>query len=273
MGSLNENSLVTNAPTTYLVTLNSAIAQQPAGNFYVSFTRPLDLSQGNWSVAMVDLAVWNTAYNISDTFTNRTFRFSANAGASWVVCTLVPGVYNAPALIQAITDAITNAPGGGPTVATNIALTINTSQITFNLTLGAGNIYRFDPSNNGTSNLYINLGAGKNVVYSTVGTTIFPNQANMSNSVTNYTIRTNVVGSSYANGQASSILYNFVPAVAPGALYYIAPAFPVFTQVNQQSISGIQIQVTDSLGRVIDLNSGVDNQNNPTNIGLLFRKN
>ena len=270
MGSLNQNSLVANAPTTYLVTLNSAIAQQPASNFYVSFTRPLDLSAGNWSVSMISLSVWNTSFNVADAYSNRTFRYSSDAGATWVVCTLVPGVYNAPALIQAISDLM------GAPANVGIVLTINTSQITFNLTItnGGGNTYYFDPTNAGTSNLNVNLGSAPYATtpyYST--STIFPNQANMSNSVTNYEIRTNVVGSSYANGQASSVLYSFVPAVAPGALYYIAPAFPVFTQVNQQSISGIQIQVTDSLGRIIDLNSGADSLNNPTSVGLLFRKN
>ena len=269
MGSLNQNSFVENAPTTYFVSLNSAVARQPAGSFYVPFTRPLDLSHGNWSVAMTDLAVWNTSYNVDAAYRNLTFDIYTSYPTGKTTLTLTAGVYNAPALIQAITNLIT---GVSAAAGAGIVLSINTSQITFNLTItNTGGTFAFDPSAGGTSNLFINLGAANTTVYT--ASTIFPNQANISNGVSNYQVRTNVVGSSYANGQASTVLYNFVPAVAPGALYYVAPAFPIFSQVNQQSISGVQIQITDSNGNVIDLNSGAQGQNNPTNVSLLFRKN
>ena len=301
MTNLLADDFLKNGPQQYMITAVSSQAKQSASDFTINFSRPLDCSQGNWNVAMVDLNVWNTLYNVSPVYGNQGFRWSVptDGGASDYtpfVCTgtLLPGTYNAPTLLSNVISQITNFDyaGAGATLsatgaAAGIILAINTAQLTFDLALG-GTGFGFDPSSGGTSTLYRNLGANKDTFYTYPGTSPinnplgytnlawvyapFQGQADISNGITSWQIRCNLCGTSYLNGQATDVLFNFLPAVAPGGAYAVQPAFPLKHQINVKSINSIRFQITDQNGRNLDLQYNTSTDNNPTTIACMVSR-
>ena len=308
------DDFIKNSPQQYMLTAVSSLLNQSASDFSLNFTRPLDCSAGNWNVAMVDLNVWNTLYNVSVRYANRSFRWCVptNIGGgnfTPVVFngTLLAGTYNAPALIQAILDIMTSANYAGagvvvppaPTpnpdnltavqafIFSGIVLEINQAQLTLNLTLG-GQGFGFDPSFGGLSRLYRNIGAAQNVFYIFTGTTPinvpagytntvwtsapFPNQADISNGITSWQVRCSLVGSSYQNGAATDVLFNFVPAVAPGGAFGVQPAFPLKHQLNAKNITSVSFKITDQNGAILNLQEGTDFSNNGTTIALIVSR-
>ena len=303
------DDFVKNGPQQYMITGVSNLANQPAGDFSIDFSRPLDCSQGNWNVSLVDLNVWNTLYNITSRYGNTTYRWSVpqNADPSNLppladriytpiefTGTLLPGSYNAPTLIADIINTITYYPYSTATpvapvlsstgAAQGIALTINTAQLTFDLTLG-GQGFAFDPSNAQTGKLYRNLGARQNTIYRFPGTTDipngtnvnwqsapFPNQADISNGITSWQVRCSLVGTSYQNGRATDVLYNFLPSVAPGGAYAVQPAFPLKHQLNVKNIMSVNFKITDQNGNVLNLQEGTDYANNGTTIACMVSR-
>lgn len=304
------DDFIKNGPQQYMITGVSNLAKQSASDFSINFTRPLDCSQGNWNVSLVDLNVWNTYYNVSNTYGNTGFRWAVplnadphnppvppatpNYSPQVLSATLLPGSYNAPTLISDITSIITNYnyAGAGITLsatgaAMGVNLSINTAQLTFDLALG-GQGFGFDPSSGGTSNLYRNMGAAKNVFYTYPGTSTinnppgytntnytyqpFPNQADISNGITSWQVRCSLVGTSYQNGAASDVLYNFLPSVAPGGAYAVQPAFPLKHQLNVKNITSVQFRITDQNGNVLNLQEGTDYNNNGTTIACMVSR-
>ena len=309
---------IKNSPQQYMITAVSSLLNQSASDFSLNFTRPLDCSAGNWNIAMVDLNVWNTLYNISTRYGNRSFRWTVptnkfatptpNNAPVLFTGTLLPGTYNAPALIQAILDIMTSADYAGAGVnvgsvpspnpdnltaveafiGSGIVLSINQSQLTLNLQLGSIG-FAFDPTAGGVSRLYRNIGAQQNVFYRFPGTTTinvpvgysnlnwsvsapFPNQADISNGITSWQVRCSLVGSSYQNGAASNVLFNFVPAVAPGGAFSVQPAFPLKQQLNAKNITSVSFNITDQNGQTLNLQEGTDFANNGTTIALIVSR-
>jgi hypothetical protein len=301
-----------------MITAVSSLLNQSASDFSLNFTRPLDCSAGNWNIAMVDLNVWNTLFNISLRYGNRSFRWCVpqNVGGGnftpiVFTGTLLSGTYNAPALIQAILDIMVNADyaGAGVTVPPaplpnpdnltpvqafilgGIILEINQAQLTLNLALG-GQGFGFDPSAGAVlgvsvSRLYRNIGAAQNVFYVYPGTALvlvgytittwsvsapFPNQADISNGITSWQVRCSLVGSSYQNGGATDVLFNFVPAVAPGGAFSVQPAFPLKQQLNAKNITSVSFKITDQNGQILSLQEGTDFANNGTTIALIVSR-
>lgn len=317
LANLLGDDYIKNSPQQYMITAVSSLINQAASDFSINFTRPLDCSAGNWNVALVDLNVWNTLFNISTRYGNRTFRWAVPTNGAIddtpvvFTGTLLPGTYNAPALIQAILDIMTTANyvGAGVTlpvvpdpnpdnltaaevlILPNIILSINQAQLTLNLQLGAVG-FAFDPSAGSVagvpnSRLYRNIGAQPNVFYRFPGTdpinspytnlnwsvsAPFPNQADISNGITSWQVRCSLVGSSSQNGQASDVLFNFVPAVAPGGAFSVQPAFPLKQQLNAKTITSVAFRITDQNGTVLNLQEGTDFANNGTTIALIVSR-
>ena len=291
--SANALTKAPSGPKTYMVTAVSNLASQGGGaqsptNFSITFARGLDLSVGSWSVGLVDLQIFNTLYNIGPAYKNQEFLWTTptsltpnNSTPVAYTGAIAAGNYSATAIVTAVDDILmrTTYPNdiSGTGAVANIGLSINYPRLTFQVDIGATG-YGFDPSNGGTSNLYQNLGASNNTLYNAPDTLyVFPNQADISNGIGAWQVRCNVTGSSFVQGVNSNTLFTFVPAVAAGGLYSVQPAFPLFQAINQTSISQISFQITDQLGRQLDLNPGTApgggvGSNNPTTIVLMFRR-
>ena len=271
-------------PLTFPLTIDSASVQQSATDFSVNFPKSLDCSKARFSCACTFLSFWNVQQNINKAeFNNTDFEWCPDISAEppvFYTGTLPNGTYSAQDLISTISAIISLAPeGGGTDVAAAITLFINPPSLGFGLTLdgvrgGAyvGKTPAIDFTAGGTSELYLNLGTDP-IVYSEVGTLIFPFAGDLLNGVSSYEIQVDIIGNSYKNGQPSKTFFSFAPVgTAPGAAYIQRVAFPVFYQVNVSSISTINVRITDQLGRSVQLQPDGNFQNNATVIEILVRR-
>ena len=271
-------------PLTYPLTIDSASVQQSATNFSVNFPKSLDCSKARFSCACTFLSFWNVQQNINKSeFNNTDFEWSPDRDAGppvFYTGTIPNGTYSAQDLINTISAIIALAPlGGGTDVAKAIVPFINQPSSGFGLTLNTvatgaymGKNPLIDFTAGGSSDLYLNLGTDP-VVYSTVGTLIFPFAGDLLNGVSSYEIQLDIIGNSYKNGQPSKTFFSFAPVgTAPGAAYVQRVAFPVFYQVNVSSISTINVRILDQLGRSVQLQPDGNYQNNATVIEILVRR-
>ena len=262
----------------YTPNLSSSYVNQSANDFTTVFNPPLDCSKGNrYTVALEFLSWWYVLQNISQSlYGNATFTWSPNGGTDTYTGVLPAGAYNGPDLIASIYNVIAEAPtGGGTAVADNITLSIADAQGTFAITLtNTGGVSpQFDPSAGGTSSLYKILGAANNTVYSTLGTTIFPNSADVNRGIDSFLIKLDIVAGSTLAGRPDTTFFQFVPVgITPGANYSYTAPFPQPMLMTQTFISSVRVQIVDNLGRSINTQPTGDYSVNGTAIRLAIRQ-
>jgi len=262
------------------ITLASNLVSQPPGDFTMNFSQTLRLDVGVWKVALTNLAVWNTAYNISAALGNNTMTIfnpipvDGTPGGETQLLTFPDGVYNGTDIIDALnTFLVENSAVQNPPVIdsngvfTPLFLSLDTVQLKF--------IMNFDTTTG--FRVYLNDGS---LLYQLLGfdaaeytvTTTAQEQANISNGVSAYFVRVNCLDGNFTllNGNASDIIYSYTPNEPPGSLITYTPTFPIFIRTSGAPLQSVRVYITDQLGRVVNLNGGASNQNNPTTVTLTF---
>jgi hypothetical protein len=276
----------------YLLNLSSALVNQPADDFTTTLPQTLNTSVGQWHLQLVSLGVWNTMFNISDQYGNRTFTWSVDGGVTTNTGTITPGIYAAEDLIAAIQEILLNHDYGvggddfGRYAVANIRLEINVPTLGFRLSLGGvttlpgsptpvapAGPYELDLSAGATSNLHINFGADAINYDTQAPDQLFPNQADISNGITSYVINCDLASSSTTAGLPGQAIYTFVPNdVPPGAVYSVQPSYPIPVEINTPAINSVRIRITDQLGRPVRLQENTTFQNNSTTLSLLLTR-
>lgn len=250
----------------YVVSVASDVLGQPAGNLTFNMTRPLDLTQGAWEMAIVQFSCWYSYFNFSlGDYNNTRFVFTDVTGTARTA-TLRDGVYSANALCKAVKDKINELAGSA--TADAIVLFVNEPTLGFGITIN-NSACSINFSAAGTSNMYVNLGASI-TTYTT--SAIFPDQADITSGTNILNVRTPIVSTSTLNGQPSTILYSFAPNNAPGGLLAYTPQYPVFVGVPNGTVSSLQLLITDQKGRIVNFRNGTGNRNNGSTFTILFRQ-
>jgi len=255
------------------IELSSAAAGQRADNYSVQMQPPMNLGSGQWSVAVGQIAVWHTYQNINPTYGNQQFSFSIDGGSNVYTATLRPGSYSAPDLIAAMEEQMNELSGTAdnddedPKASDLIVLEVSEATLGFRLTLGTD--CSINLAANG-SQLYRIFGA-EAVEYDTVGTTYFPNQADITNGITGLQLHCNLADSCF-NGVASDILFSFSIDEPPGYLYSVLVPYPQFVPCTTNVLNQIALRITDNLGRPVDFVNGPDFQTNASTVTLLLRR-
>jgi len=254
------------------IELSSAAARQRADNYSIQMQPPMNLGSGQWSVAVGQIAVWNTYQNINSTYQNQQFSFSIDGGSNVYTATLRPGSYSAPDLIAAMEEQMNELSGTAESpedeqASDLIVLEVSEATLGFRLTLDTD--CSINLAANG-SQLYRIFGA-EAVEYDTVGTTYFPNQADITNGVTGLQLHCNLADACY-NGVASDILFSFSPNMPPGHLYSVLIPYPQFVPCTTNVLNQIALRITDNLGRPVDFVNGPEFQTNASTVTLLLRR-
>ena len=232
---------------------------QSASSFSIILPGSLPLDVGQWFLAVYQFSAFNTQYNITQALNNNTIRYSPDSGTSYNTVVFPDGLYSISDLITLFADGVT---ANGDTAA-DIVLSIVLNQITCEWTLKNG--YYVDMS---YGNIYQNLGFAKQLY---VASAVGPNQADISNGVTNYLVGCNLVdaGSSIVNGNFSNVIYSYYPTTAaPGQLYTPQISTPMFLPCIRSKTNVINITITDQLGRPVSLETTPGA--NPTSLTLLL---
>ena len=260
------------------IELSSAALDQPADRFTADINPPLDLGAGAWSIAASQITIWNTWPNISEEqYNNAGFTFSIDAGANTYSAQLPQGVYSATTLIETINtlmNQLTNTEDEEDEenkASSKIVLSINEPTLGFKLYLETGCSIDFSTGPFGAeSKLYEILGA-EPINYVGPDEIIFPNQANVQNSVDSLQVFCNLADSTL-NGQASNIIASIVPGAPPGAIFVYRPVFPEFVPCNNNRVTTVAITITDNLGRPVNFQPDGNRANNSTTVTLILRK-
>lgn len=229
-----------------------------ADNFLTRFEEPLVLagkaadnkgdeaSQQAWEMALIEWRGFNSIANISASlYGNNIIQFSTGGPMNNIV--IPDGIYSVAQISSYVNGIITAAPYLLP--ANSIKFVANTSQGKIETTVAAGISVNLN-----ASNIYRTFGydlAQSPIVGLT--TVIGNNLAQMTNGITAYLIRCDVITGSTLNANASDVVYIYTPNVAPGRSVQITPPSPVFLPVkNAKEIRQMRIYVTDDLGRRVD---------------------
>ena len=249
---------------TFPVTLSSSAVNQSASNFTTTFAPPIEFNPNDkYSVALANIGVWNTYRNISAAAGNNSLRWSPN-GTTWNTITFPDGLWAFGNQVSYIAQTIT-AQGGNSTYAV-----LSADDPTGGTIWTLSNGYQIDLT---VSKYYIIIGWNSQII-STNGVNISPNQANVSNGLTNFYVTLSCINASgsFLNGIASTVIYSYGLGYAPQSLISLTPTYPLFVPVSSGTIQNLTITITDQNGNIIQLQNPGDYQNNPTSVTLYFKR-
>lgn len=215
----------------------------------------------NYYVALTNLAMWYSFYNISSRLGNNTMVY--NDGTTDYNVTFPDGVYNVEDIdgyLKRVMKENNTYSGSTPAV---YYIEIKADYATGRVLLEISNSYSvtFD------SKLNDLLGfIGTSYSSNTTGEEL----ANINNGVNQIHIHTDIVNSNYSfnNSQGSDIIYSFVPDSLPYTSISREPINPIYLPVADTNgkISNVRLYITDQLGRRLNLNS------EPVSVNLHLKK-
>ena len=238
--------------------LNSTdgIRNSKSHDFTISFTPELTLNKNKkYYVALDSLNMSYSWYNVAASYNNNTLLYSHDSGTNWTTITLPDGNNSYDDLNRYIQQVLQN---NGHS-KTGVKLTFISSLFRVQLTLENG--FQLDLRTGYFSDL---IGYNKAIITSTGYGSSLPD---ITRSVDNKFIHTNIISDSIISGIQSDILSRFsvdnLPLSYP---FYIEGRRPLYNKINTNVIKELRIYITDAFNRLIDLN------NIPVNMTLLLRE-
>ena len=219
-----------------------------AGNFTTKFTPELVLdSNKQHFLALANLSMTASWHNITPQFDNNKLVISKNGGNSWETITFPSGIFDYDDINDFIHAAIGKNSDG------NFGISVSFNLSTFKVVVQLENDWRVDFTQSG--NFHSLLGFEKKVVSSTETGSNFPN---ITNSVDNLFLRSNLLNDSIISGVPSNVLFSFSTSTKSRSMpFEIRLVDRWWSKINTKTISEVTFWFTDDLGREVDLN-GID---------------
>jgi hypothetical protein len=198
-----------------------------------------------YEIALVSASMWYSWYNISDSqYSNASWRYSINNGATWIEHVIPDGLYSIDALNAYLSKTATED-GNDPA---SLILSANYSSFRCLITLGVG--YKLDLTQ---SSLHEIIGFDQQIL--TVSKEGERN-VNITNSINSISIHCSIVDSnaSFFNNQATDTVFSVVPRSGPSTLLDVRPLHLIYLPITTRNLSSITISVTNQLNTVVDLN-------------------
>jgi len=229
-----------------IITIDSS--GNTADDFTINFEPPLDVrnEEGQtWKIALDSMKYTYSMRNIDSTFNNNTFEYYN--GSSWNTVTIPGGTYGVEDINKYFEqvmkdngDYTTN--NGEDVFYASFTLNNNTQRIKITLT----NSYQVRFTDGSDFRLLI---GADDTTYNT--TTQLTTQPDINRGINSFNVHTDVIKETYYNGQSSTILYNFIPNVAPGYITELSPKKLLRLGLNQDEIRSMRIWFTDQQNRPI----------------------
>lgn len=236
------------------LTLSSnTVVNQDSQDFVIKFISPINLNDGQYEMALTNLNLWYSWYNISAEKGNNILRYYN--GTIWRPDIVIPdGQYTLSQLNSFLHETMKDngdftISGSGQEVY-DIIIEANLSTIRTKVTVTNG--YQLDVSQ---SLIYLLFGCDP-VIITVSGDC--PYVANINDSINNLVVHSDAVDgrSSYSNSNKSDILLTFVPTTSPGTNINKEPQNLVYLplSLDDGQLSEIRMYITDDLDRIINLN-------------------
>ena len=232
-----------NSPTP--IYLDSSISHQGSSHDFTTRFNPVMRFEPNrtYFVALDDIAMSYSWYNVSKSYENNTLKYSHDSGTTWHTITLPDGNFSyneLNAYVQRTLEGAKHSKKG-------VTIRFIPSLFKVLIELEAG--YQVDLRVGNFASL---IGFTKKIVDST---SYGENSPDITRSVDNIYVRTNIISRSVIGGRQSDVLFRFsvdnLPLSYP---FHISPNEKKYSKINTDQIQELRIYITDSLGRPIDLN-------------------
>ena len=225
------------------------------GDFLIKFNPPLNLDpEMSHSIAVDRLLMIYSWYNIRSTYKNNTLKYSHNGGTNWETITFVDGAYSYADINDYIHQYMVqkNHHSTDSKGEKKYHINLNFILSTYKVLITADNNYQLDLRGTNFADL---IGFEKKLIDKTQYGTKLPN---ITNSIDVLNINTNAIKNSIVDGKNTDTI-----AVIPtdnltrSSPFTFEPLRPLYSPVSSNQLSEMRFTVTDSLGRLVDLN-GID---------------
>lgn len=213
-------------------------------DFTVRFNPGLNLDKNkDYYLALDSISMYYSWYNVSSVYSNNTLSYSPDDGKTWKMIVLPNGNYSYNELntyIQRVLKSNSHMEDGITiTFVPSLLKVLLTLKTDFQIDLRSGDFGKL-------------IGFDKKIIkvsqYS-------PNLPDITRSVDNVFIHTNVLSDSIISSNQSDVLYRFsvdnLPLSYP---FHIAPRRALFNKINTNLIKDLRIYITDEHNRPLDLN-------------------
>lgn len=226
----------------YLSSLNSN--KGPSHDFTTSFNPVMRLDPNrDYFVALDEIAMSYSWYNVSKSYENNTLKYSHDSGTTWHTIELPDGNFSYDELNAYVERVLEGAKHS------KTGITIRFIPALFKVLITVEDGFQVDLQ---TGNFADLIGFTKKIVTST---SYGENLPNITRSVDDIYIRTNIISDSVVGGKESDVLFRFsidnLPLSYP---FHIEPREKKYSKINTDKIQDLRIYITDSLNRPIDLN-------------------
>lgn len=223
----------------------------PSNDFTINFDRGINLSDGQYELALIRANLWYSWANISATKQNNTLRYYSTYNIpGWrPLITFPDGQYTIDDINNYLktkmtenNDYITN-----PSGERVFPITIEPNYSTLKTDITITPSFQLDLT---TSTLNLLLGWTQQIVtISGAGDRL----ANINDSINSLVIHCSLIASSYKNGVNSDYLWTFVPNTPPGSNIDVEVKNLIYLPIFEPyQITRIRIYITDQLGRPLD---------------------
>ena len=224
------------------LTSDNRASNETTDSFTININPPVPIS-GNWSMALEQLTMWYSYYNISSDYGNQTFRYYN--GTTWKNITIPAGLYTIENIYSYIKAQLKNAGDYAGVVAGvdvhYIILAPNYN--TFKLDVTVSNSYQVDFS---VGNLYQLVGFTP-IIVTTSQSGI--NNVNITNGVDKINIHIDCITGSYSGSGGNDVIYSFPIDGAPSSLVTIKPIHLLKLAMNKSGfLDRIKVYITDQQG-------------------------
>ena len=220
-------------------------AHSQSHDFTVRFNPPLEFDKNKkYCVALGSITMSYSWYNVSTDYNNNTLKYSQDSGKTWHTITLPNGNYSYNQLNSYIQSEIES------NGHTKDGISIKFVSSFFKVLLSMKSGFQLDLKTGDFRKL---LGFEKKI-YTTSGYS--PKLPDITRSVDNVFIHTNIISDSAVSSNKSDVVYRFsvdnLPLSYP---FHIEPRHLFFNDINTNSIRDLRIYITDELNRPLNLNN------------------
>ena len=221
------------------------IGKSKSHDFTVRFSPSLELDKNrDYYLALNSITMAYSWYNVSSDYNNNTLKYSQDSGKTWHTITLPNGNFSYNELNSYIQSEIAS---NGHT-KDGISIKFVSSLFKVLVTMKSG--FQLDLKTGDFGKL---IGFEKKIY---TASQYSPNLPDITRSVDNVFIHTNIISDSVVSSNQSDVVYRFsvdnLPLSYP---FHIEPRRALFNKINTNSIKDLRIYITDEFNRPLNLNN------------------
>ena len=227
------------------------IGKSKPENFVIKFDPVMHLSNNmNHELAVDRVSMTYSWHNINTEYGNNNIKYSKDNGSTWKQITFVNGMYSYDDINEYINKVITQ--NDDEPSNNRVGVKIYFVLTSYRVVVELGNQWQLDIRNINFSEL---IGFEPGILTTTSYSSKLPN---ITNSVDSIHVNCDIVTDSITDGRYNNTLV-VIPTdnLTRSYPFTFEPKRALFSPISKTNISELQIYITDSLGRPINLN-GVD---------------